>query len=743
MTDSIQRPLPRVLVIQAVRFNQQTGGGVALSNFFRPWDVDDLAQIHADNNKEPDFSVCQNYFYLSRDFRVRRNQNVLQTLGITGAQIVEWCKAFQPDVIYYQPLQMPNYFSPMVLELKAALNVPLVTHIMDDWPAKVTKRMRENDNDERATFVENLLKRVFQNSEVVLGISKEMNVAFQQRYGVQFSTIQHSINPEEWINLHKDYEHQNTPFRIIYVGKLVPYMQIKSLEDVANVANELTSEGVPTQLIFYGPEFLTGKHGKHIQDISSAQYGGYVSREEFLKILVAADLLVVVANFDEDSVNFIRYSMPAKVPEYMASGASILVYGPGLLPQARYAREDSWAEVVEVRDKAKLKNVIQMLIDSPQRRQELGEHARSLAFERHTSDQMRSKLISHLHQALEIHQKRETKASFMRYHLNQGDAMGDGNTIDVNVWDQLDSAHQRIADFQHNIQYLKHQLDNMLDMQQHLADRLAAQHIGWQQLESVHMSDGKLGLMEHMNIVREMPIVIYQMGKVGSKSVYESLKALGYDNVYHIHRFQAERQAEIVTNQGRVKHIRDAQFLQTIIFERRQLALFICLVREPISRNFSAFWNNYRDFVPDFSGTYQSTEKNIQLYLKKYPHHVPLAWFDEELNRSLDIDIYAHPFPIQQGYQRIATDYGDLLIIKSELEDDGKAQVIGDFLGIERFGLIQANVASDKAYSDAYTDFKTQITLPDTYLDEMLHSKYARHFYNDKERHDIRRRWSS
>lgn len=45
--------------------------------------------------------------------------------------------------------------------------------------------------------------------------------------------------------------------------------------------------------------------------------------------------------------------------------------------------------------------------------------------------------------------------------------------------------------------------------------------------------------------IRNVPIVIYQMGKVGSSSIYNSLKQNGFQ-VYHIHTLDLSRTKRII-----------------------------------------------------------------------------------------------------------------------------------------------------------------------------------------------------
>jgi hypothetical protein len=126
---------------------------------------------------------------------------------------------------------------------------------------------------------------------------------------------------------------------------------------------------------------------------------------------------------------------------------------------------------------------------------------------------------------------------------------------------------------------------------------------------------------------------------------------------------------------------------------------------------------------------------------KSYPHQVPLEWFDREPAQVLGIDIFDHPFPKDQGALRIAKDHLDWLVLKVEIEDLLKELATRDFLGSPAFSLSRTNIASDKAYADAYADFKHSIVLPQSYLDKLMNAKYTQHFYTKSELLTLRERW--
>jgi glycosyltransferase involved in cell wall biosynthesis len=112
----------------------------------------------------------------------------------------------------------------------------------------------------------------------------------------------------------------------------------------------------------------------------------------------ASDVLIICYDFDSESFRQARFSMPSKLPECMASGTPILVYGPAGLPVVEYARREGWGKVVDSPDPVALQCALRELMDSIILREQLGEKAKRLAVEMHdakmVSERFRSILKS-------------------------------------------------------------------------------------------------------------------------------------------------------------------------------------------------------------------------------------------------------------------------------------------------------------------------------------------------------------
>lgn len=252
-----------------------------------------------------------------------------------------------------------------------------------------------------------------------------------------------------------------------------------------------------------------------------------------------------------------------------------------------------------------------------------------------------------------------------------------------------------------------------------------------------------------LHLKRSTPIIIYQMGKVGSSSVSKSLELHGIDLVFHIHRMNPDNiekvRQEYLDNDERPPDERIGKGLYSNVVTNRKKAKFITLVREPISRNTSAFFQNFKRFtgVDEYDHADFAIEELVNIFIERYRHPVPLTWFDVEVKQTLGIDVYEYPFPKEKGYLSIKRGNFELLILKLEVDDSIKEKAIAEFLDAEDFRLIRANVGQDKDYARTYKDFLRTIRLPESYVEIMCNSEYTRHFYSDVEIESVRSKWDN
>ncbi|MGH7443871.1 MAG: putative capsular polysaccharide synthesis family protein [Longimicrobiales bacterium] len=219
--------------------------------------------------------------------------------------------------------------------------------------------------------------------------------------------------------------------------------------------------------------------------------------------------------------------------------------------------------------------------------------------------------------------------------------------------------------------------------------------------------------------------------------------------VFKTHRMNPERIASYYRERRRLGEVEPYRYVDDLglalhdeIIRRHIPVRIVTLVREPIARNVSAYFH-ILEVLWQRSDAYSalSTEELTRGFLERGRHIVPLEWFDQEFRPVTDLDVYSTPFPAAAGCLRLRAGPHDVLVLRADLDDAAKAQRLAEWLGLEDFELMRMNEAGRKHYAGTYAAAIRQMRLPPSYVDEMLESRYARHFFSAAELMQLRAQW--
>lgn len=244
------------------------------------------------------------------------------------------------------------------------------------------------------------------------------------------------------------------------------------------------------------------------------------------------------------------------------------------------------------------------------------------------------------------------------------------------------------------------------------------------------------------------PVLVYQMGKVASSTIYQALVNDEDFITFHVHRLNQKniiqhRQDRIEKGWQTPEKIHEilSPFVYNNIIKSKIPVKIITLVRDPISRNISDYFQ-VLDQIWGIKDAYSklSLEQITQGFFEKHLDYVPLTWFDLEFKEVLGIDVYQYTFPQDKGYLQIKSNCYDILIMKHNLDDQIKQEILRKFLD-KNFSLVSKNVADQKGYAPIYHKFLATVKLPENYVNKMLDSKYTQHFYSSKEINRLKEKW--
>lgn len=241
------------------------------------------------------------------------------------------------------------------------------------------------------------------------------------------------------------------------------------------------------------------------------------------------------------------------------------------------------------------------------------------------------------------------------------------------------------------------------------------------------------------------PLVLFQMGKVGSSTLSASLNQYNFD-------------VPVVTCHTLTDFDAQAKFIQTHAADpthplrvlernrRRRELLFsgrwkkfnvISMARLPIRRTVSAFFEHWSTTNPEFQARSaagaQSVEFLVDEFLNHYFHNTADAWFDAQMRPVFNIDVFQEPFDHARGYQICQSKTNRLLVMRLEDLRRVVTPAMQEFLNIPNFTLTAANISETKGYGEIYKQFVEQARLPHEYVERMHNTRYARHFYSKQE----------
>lgn len=220
------------------------------------------------------------------------------------------------------------------------------------------------------------------------------------------------------------------------------------------------------------------------------------------------------------------------------------------------------------------------------------------------------------------------------------------------------------------------------------------------------------------------PVFVYQSKKVGSITLVVSSRAAGVYSI-HVHSFD-------------VLGLDDCIIANVI---KNMSGKIITIVREPIARQISLLWHYLGTDKKNFLRKYNSFDEIEKDFFSIPNREDEFEWYNKEIRKILDIDIYNYPFDREKGYTIIEKNGISLLLLKLE-KMNCLEKVIGDFLGVKTFKLIYGNNSSEKGYKYAYEDYKKNVRIPyQFYSYYYINNRHMDYFYTEEEKKDFYKYW--
>jgi hypothetical protein len=263
------------------------------------------------------------------------------------------------------------------------------------------------------------------------------------------------------------------------------------------------------------------------------------------------------------------------------------------------------------------------------------------------------------------------------------------------------------------------------------------------------------GRLRRGKIVQD-PVLVYQMSKVGSTSLLYSLQyayvKAGLVNVpvHHAHTL-----TNLDIHEQYVRQANGAAHRLALVDEYRQIRrdieakpdqrwTVISLVRDPVARQVSDYFHHIDRHLPDWRQRWRDGSLDIDQVVQSFLtiEDPTRHWFEGETLPITGIDVYATPFPYEDGYALYSRPPKmSLLVIRLEDMDCVACKAVQQMLGLKNFKLYPFNLGSETDYGEIYKQFKTK-PLPASYLEKAYAGRMVCHFYTTAERERFAQKWS-
>jgi hypothetical protein len=232
-------------------------------------------------------------------------------------------------------------------------------------------------------------------------------------------------------------------------------------------------------------------------------------------------------------------------------------------------------------------------------------------------------------------------------------------------------------------------------------------------------------------------IVVLTPGKVGSSSLYESLKSKFTNSyIFHIHFLSDRNIAEgIRIHKNSARRSVPNHFITSLIFNKIFVKKFtnikfVVLFREPIDRYVSDAYQNSNRLLNKIDNTNNSEIiSSINVGLSQMAHMDYLEnWVVDELKSNLDYDFFDKSKLDSTVYYVDSNEKYDFLFMKMEYMNEYFGKATLEFFD-EELKLINANDSTNKGYKELYKEAKSNIIVTPGIVNKMKSYGYTNKIY--------------
>lgn len=343
----------RVLVIGAKQPGDQSGTSNTINNIFSFLCEDEIIKItFSDIPDDQNYYLNCSHYIIGNVFQVsgykkRRSSDVGKSsiytsgkfnlkeliLAIIDTMPIKITKSqfnvideFQPTVIYTYGTNITNF--KLAYKLSKRYSIPVTVHIMDNWFETMYK------GNKLRIFRKILIKYMnmcLKSGNIHFTISQPLSGLMRKEFS--YVTWMELINPAKVVS--SSYGLPGKPIKILYAGGLTlnRWKTLELLGDaIKKYSNVVFDAYVPSTAMNNGEV-------ERLKSVGISVYP-YVSQDKVYQLYDNYDVLMLIESFEDGLSSFLKYSLSTKVPEYLASGKTVVAFMPSQLYTFSFLREN-------------------------------------------------------------------------------------------------------------------------------------------------------------------------------------------------------------------------------------------------------------------------------------------------------------------------------------------------------------------------------------------------------------------
>lgn len=278
-------------------------------------------------------------------------------------------KAFAPQVIYTVGETVTALRLAYVISKK--LEIPIVIHFMDNWKHSVewaSNPLLKGYQRRLSKYCDLCCSR----STNCITIGDRMAEIYQQETGIPHSVIMNSVDVSAFSCESRE---SDGTLRFVYAGGLHLGRE-QALRAIGECIDCICEEtGSQADFSIYTSSENIETHSEQFSHLKNTRICNAVPHEQIIEVYKQSDILVHVESSELESNEFFKYSVSTKISEYLATGRTILFFGPKNISLFGFLAQNKLAYTVS--DDHELTEVISAMFNGM--KNEFSQNARKYA----------------------------------------------------------------------------------------------------------------------------------------------------------------------------------------------------------------------------------------------------------------------------------------------------------------------------------------------------------------------------